>query len=539
MQLVEAVLTEETERCNVCFHKSTHPKLLAVVQKALLTDRMPVLLSMPTGISFLFKTEQHEDLKRVFHLFGYLENGRDPLASVCRRYVTDRGHQLIGRHSTRLNNEIAEMQAKEAKNIKTFVQKQLTYLSIVDDLLAFYQTTRDFVTDCFAYDVLFRKAIREAFEECMNKPIGPHTTAAFLSSYCDQLMRHRCPSVSDSSVDYRLTQIVELFGFLNDKDLFIDIYRIQFARRLLTNASYSLDTERLMISKLKLACGAHFTSRLEGMLTDLTLSSDTQKEFRDTVLLPQMRTAQAGDEPHEADRCPILTQPNGFSVTVLTTGHWPTYQTPHVLLPREMQHCLDVFTEFYTQKKTSHRKLTWIHHLGTVTLTGRFAENRVYDIQCNTFQACLLLLFNDNSTLTPSSITEALQVDPLLTKKNIASFLVVRLLMKKSADQDEYILNEHYAAKSRVIKVPIPVQEEAHNRDKVDEDRSVAVEAAVVRIMKSRKTLSHTELVMEVLNQLSLFKPTPRVIKNKIESLIEREFLERSPTNPQEYIYTA
>lgn len=43
------------------------------------------------------------------------------------------------------------------------------------------------------------------------------------------------------------------------------------------------------------------------------------------------------------------------------------------------------------------------------------------------------------------------------------------------------------------------------------QDRSIAIEASVVRIMKTRKVFSHQELVTEVLKQLHLFRPNPKV----------------------------
>ncbi|KAH3808320.1 hypothetical protein DPMN_136673 [Dreissena polymorpha] len=66
------------------------------------------------------------------------------------------------------------------------------------------------------------------------------------------------------------------------------------------------------------------------------------------------------------------------------------------------------------------------------------------------------------------------------------------------------------------------------------------IEAAIVRIMKSRKTLMHNQLVTECTEQLkSRFLPSPVVIKKRIEGLIEREYLARTPEDRKKYTYVA
>ena len=74
----------------------------------------------------------------------------------------------------------------------------------------------------------------------------------------------------------------------------------------------------------------------------------------------------------------------------------------------------------------------------------------------------------------------------------------------------------------------------------VEEDRKPLVEAAIVRIMKARRVLDHNSIISEVTRQLSArFSPTPAVIKKRIESLIDREFLERDPNDRRLYKYMA
>lgn len=62
----------------------------------------------------------------------------------------------------------------------------------------------------------------------------------------------------------------------------------------------------------------------------------------------------------------------------------------------------------------------------------------------------------------------------------------------------------------------------------IEEDRKPQIEAAIVRIMKARRTLDYNTLVAEVTRQLAQrFIPGLPLIKKRIESLIDREFLVR------------
>lgn len=56
--------------------------------------------------------------------------------------------------------------------------------------------------------------------------------------------------------------------------------------------------------------------------------------------------------------------------------------------------------------------------------------------------------------------------------------------------------------------------------------------------MKARKKLSHSNLIAEVTEQLRpRFTPNPILIKKRIEGLIERDYLARSPEDRKVYVY--
>ena len=78
-----------------------------------------------------------------------------------------------------------------------------------------------------------------------------------------------------------------------------------------------------------------------------------------------------------------------------------------------------------------------------------------------------------------------------------------------------------------------------HNVKRVEEDRTHAIEASIVRTMKARKTLAHQSLVAEVLSQLAFFRPNAKTIKMAIASLIDRQYLERSADDNGVYNYLA
>ncbi|KAK2988978.1 hypothetical protein RJ640_020443 [Escallonia rubra] len=215
---------------------------------------------------------------------------------------------------------------------------------------------------------------------------------------------------------------------------------------------------------------------------------------------------------------------------------------PHLLsLPSEFN-----VPEFY-QTKTKHRKLTWIYSLGTCNINGKF-DPKTMELIVTTYQAFDLLLFNTSDTLSYQEI---------MTQLNLSDDDVVRLLhslscakykiltkepnTKTITPSDHFELNSKFTDKMRRIKIPLPpVDEKKKVIEDVDKDRRYAIDASIVRIMKSRKVLGYQQLVMECVEQLGrMFKPDVKAIKKGIEDLITRDYLERDKDNPNIFRYLA
>lgn len=81
-------------------------------------------------------------------------------------------------------------------------------------------------------------------------------------------------------------------------------------------------------------------------------------------------------------------------------------------------------------------------------------------------------------------------------------------------------------------------QETQETRKAVDEDRRMYIQAAIVRIMKSRQSLTHVQLIQEILDQAnSRFSPSVIMIKKCIEQLLEKQFIARHERDT--YVYVA
>jgi len=165
----------------------------------------------------------------------------------------------------------------------------------------------------------------------------------------------------------------------------------------------------------------------------------------------------------------------------------------------------------------------------------------------------ILLLFNEKVEHSYEEISDRMQVEERELKRQLQSLacgkhkVLVKVPKGREVNPgDTFKHNTAFTSKLYKVKIgTVSAQKESakqqvETKSKVEDDRKHQIEAAIVRVMKSRNVLQHNNLITEVIKQLSgRFTPNTQFIKKRIESLIERDFLERSKDDMRQYHYLA
>uniref|UniRef100_A0A0D9X4U3 Cullin family profile domain-containing protein n=1 Tax=Leersia perrieri TaxID=77586 RepID=A0A0D9X4U3_9ORYZ len=501
-------LDEEAERVSQYMDAKTDEKITAVVVEEMLTNYMQRLILMEnSGLVNMLVEDRYEDLTMMYSLFQRVPDGHSTIKSVMNSHVKETGKDMV-------------TDPERMKDPIDFVQRLLNEKDKYDSI----------VTTSFSNDKSFQNALNSSFEHFINLN---NRCPEFISLYVDDKLRKGTKEANEEDVETVLDKVMMLFRYLQEKDLFEKYYKQHLAKRLLSGKAASDDSERSMLVKLKTECGYQFTSKLEGMFNDLKTSHDTTVRF-------YAATSDLGDAPT-------------ISVQILTTGSWPTQSCNTCNLPPEILGVSEMFRSFYLGTHNG-RRLTWQTNMGTADIKAVFGNGSKHELNVSTYQMCVLMLFNSTDCLSYRDIEQTTAIPAADLKRCLQSLALVKgknVLRKEPmsrdiSDDDNFYVNDKFT--SKLIKVKIGTvapqketePEKMETRQRVEEDRKPQIEAAIVRIMKSRRVLDHNSIVTEVTKQLQpRFMPNPVVIKKRVESLIEREFLERDKTDRKMYRYLA
>ncbi|KAK3990544.1 putative cullin [Cladorrhinum sp. PSN332] len=419
------------------------------------------------------------------------------------------------------------------------------------------------IRDALRQDEVFTYALRESFGHFINDKktasawgTGTSKVGEMIAKYIDMLLRGGLKTLpqsllsdvkdranaeasglaatadEDAELDRQLDAALEMFRFIEGKDVFEAFYKKDLARRLLLGRSASQDAERSMISKLKSECGSSFTHNLEQMFKDQELAKDEMATYKGWLQATNRKTGNID-----------------LGVTVLSQAAWPNFPDVKLALPKEVWEQISSFETYYKTKHTG-RTITWKHNLAHSIVKARF-DRSTKELLVSALQAAVLMLFNtaENGIMTYDQISQATSLQGSDLDRTLQSLACgkVRVLAKhpKGRDvnkTDTFSVNGSFTdpkfrIKINTIQLKETKEENKQTHERVAADRQFETQAAIVRIMKSRKVLGHAQLVAEVINQTKARGAVdPAEIKANIEKLIEKDYLEREDGN---YVYQA
>ncbi|KIN04970.1 hypothetical protein OIDMADRAFT_115783 [Oidiodendron maius Zn] len=531
----DKLLHKEGLRCDTYnFDTTTRRSLLEKAHETLIEEQSSILLDAH-GLSNLIENGTMTSLKSLYSLLSLSEIHHE-LRNPWEEYIRNEGSKIVSDKDRGDDMVVRLLELKRSLDL--------------------------IVRDAFERDETFTYSLREAFSSFINNRknmlawgTSNSKVGEMIAKYIDALLRGGLKAVprslifdakdrdaaekqgqgstgdEDAELDRQLEQGLELFRFIEGKDVFEAFYKKDLARRLLMARSASQDAERNMLAKLKTECGFSFTHNLEQMFKDQELARDEMIGYKQSL----GDTGKFGLD---------------LQVSVLSSAAWPTYPDVDVKLPDEVAQQIERFDRHYKHKH-SGRKLTWKHALAHSVVRARFNKGP-RELVVSGFQAIVLALFNSleaDGHLSYSDIATATGLIDAELQRTLQSLACAkfRILTKhpKGRDvnpNDTFTVNagfwdQKYRIKINQIQLKETKEENKETHERVYQDRQYETQAAIVRIMKARKTLAHQNLVAEVINAT---KGRGMVelneIKKNIEKLIEKEYIEREGSS---YVYLA
>lgn len=553
-------LKEEEERCQQTISNITESKIKAVVDKEFISAHIKNVINMEgTGVKNMLDNDKVQDLANVFDLISRVDPRKQALKEAVQQRVVDLGTEINKNAqitSTTRQSKTAEKNAVDKPQEKGVNAQTQAALDWVEQILQLKIKYDDLWERAFRKDTTMEKALETAFQDFI---AANDRSPEHVSLFLDEYLKRGIKDKSEAEVDAVLDKGILLLQYLASIDQFETYYRKHLAKRLLMKRSVSRDMERQMLSKMKLKLGSNITQKLESMIRDMELSDSLGSDYKQYV----------------SELGAVDTKRVDIDARVLTTNQWPFEtlfkagdeqdKSQSCKFPASVEKTKQLYSQFYLSKHTG-RKLTWAPHLGDADVRATFKgpDGRInrYELNVPTYGMVILMLYNnipDDQGLTIEEIEAETNIprhDVVKTLTSLCQVAKWRVLRKEPAgkellDTDKFYYNSKFTSKFVKIKIAAVMigsnklenqEERKETQKRIDDERGHAIEAAIVRIMKQRKELSHQSLMTETIAQLSQrFQPDINMIKRKIEALIDREYLDRGTdeSKPAYYVYLA
>lgn len=441
MKKAEHRLEEEKGRVGLYLHPDIMNPLMKACLAVLVTGHSALLRD---EFQVLLDNDRQEDLARMYRLLSRIVDGLDPLRTKFEAHVRKSG--LAAVEKVDVTGENIEP--------KTYVEA----------LLEIHTQYQKLVDDAFGGESEFVRSLDNACKEFVNRnsvcKTGSTRSPELLAKYTDSLLKKSGKSAEEEDLEESLTEVMTVFKYIEDKDVFQKFYSRMLAKRLVHSSSASEDAETSMISKLKEACGFEYTNKLQRMFQDIQISKDLNSNYKDWQ-------AKALDDDD-------LKKAVDSNYHVLGTGFWPlTPPATQFIPPPEIVKTYERFQSFYFDKHNG-RKLTWLWNLCKGEIRANYIKNAKipYTFMVSSYQMAVLLLFNDTDVVSYEDAQKATALSADWLDPSLGVFVKAKVLNPspdnaKPEPGTTYTLNHGF--KSKKVKVNLNIAVKSEQKQEVED----------------------------------------------------------------------
>ncbi len=485
MEKVEELFEMEMKRVTLCFFKEKRQKVTKLFVLEFINNKLEYLLLFP----------QKEEMFHYWKVFYRLVCNKSTVAlhalqKALQEWLIEQSTLLIREWKLLKSFEMIELLIKHLQSISSYLME--SELQIVK---------------------------RNVFKTVLNTQID--NMAQLVAQYCHFLLV-KANGQEEETMESILDFIIkEVFPLLDDGDVFLKFYSIFLGKRVVLQFSNSMQLEWSVLSKMKQVTSFDQIYKLERMCKDVSTSSTILDSFVEEFH-PSLDT----------------------SLLILTLGTWPSQfyskEEGEVQVPKEMQLWKQQFDAFFN-RKFQGKKLSWLPQHFKFHVRASFTKDfRVYELIVNAKQLQVLEYLNEHDTIHSTE-------HPAWTEE-------IETLIKEKLIQRTGEVNVDFQSRHRKIqlfsvrkKVETKADTEMESKllEQVEKERKYSIQACIIRVMKARKAMHHSELIAEVLKNLALLSNSHFKIQNvgdikkNIDILMEQEYLGRDESNSSIYTYIA
>ena len=493
------------------FYPMSKDKIRELLKKLLIEDFYNVVLDNPkSGLKQMMLNNSDFDLENCYKLYIQVEYiMKEKISALVKDYVEFKANQIC---KTPLQN---------LKNIQEISNCFEGFIQLKKDI--------EHKLEKFNNYLEIEKSVDNAFYSFYIND----ESARYLAIYFDLMLRKLQKTKSDSDTD--MPYLIKIFKYLSSRDEFFEVYKKKLISRILDETIKSFDFEKDCLSKLKKECGVLSTiMNCESILQDTEgISKTNTSNFKENLKMN-------GYEPKF-----------DFDIKILEKSSYSAAKKQQNFeMINELSIVIKMFQNFYKEKH-QNRLIEFIFQDGLSEIY--FNTNKKYRLVIFNDSLPIFMLFNSSKSIDKNNLL----MKTGLLEKTMDDRLIVceklQILLKKN---DVYTVNENFKSEKPMHELPkINPKREGNaapstggvsggngatagtGDPEVDElkvKRQSILDATLVRIMKFRITMSYNDLMGDCTKLvINIFKPDVKMIRSRIESLMERGYMGRDEADPK------